>query len=245
MYFFFHAFTGAVLGLLIGDILHDRRWVLLCTFGAVLPDLIDKPLGLVFFEDSIGAGRIFGHTLLAALVLLVLGLIIWKWLKSPLVMGVAVGVISHQVLDLMWRMPKVWLYPLYGPFQGDETAEFLFSITLRDMKNLTEILLALLLFAGVLLFVYQDSIRSTFSRHTTASRAFMTAAALLLGSLSVLCCLAGVLMWEGLKKQTLHWMGWTGWARPEEYIIGGTVFLLAAYLLWRGYRKIGKKNPFP
>jgi hypothetical protein len=238
MYFFFHAFAGAVLGLLIADILHDRRWVLLCLFGSVLPDLLDKPLGLFFFEDSIGYGRVFGHTLLAVLVLLVLGLIIWKWLKSPIVIGIAVGFISHQVLDLMWRQPKIWLYPLYGPFQGNQTAEILFSITLRDLKNPSEILLALLLFAGVLLVVYRDSIRSTFSPHTTAWRWLMTATALLLGGLSGLCGLAGVLIWEGgLKKQTLRWMGWTGWTLPEQYIIGGVVILLAGYLVWR-YRHL-------
>ena len=245
MYFFFHAFTGAVLGLLIGDILHDRRWVLLCTFGAVLPDVIDKPLGLLLFGDSMGYGRGITHTLMVALVLLLLGLIIWKWLESPIVMGIAVGVISHQVLDLMWQMPKYWLYPLYGPVQGGETAEFFFVLALSELNNPSEILLALLIFAGVLLVVYQDSIRSMFSRHTTAWRWLMTAAALILAGLSVVCFLAGVLMWEGLKKQPLRWMGWTGWTLPEEYIIGGTVILLAAYLLWRGYRKVETKNPFP
>ncbi|MDD1682793.1 MAG: metal-dependent hydrolase [Methanoregula sp.] len=243
MYFFFHLFAGAVIGLLIGDILHDRRWVLLCTFGAVIPDIIDKTVGLLVFGDIFGYGRIFSHTLLAALALLVAGVATWKWLKSPIVMGIAVGVISHQVLDLMWRMPKIWLYPLYGPFQGNQTAEFLFSITLRDLKNPSEILLALLLFAGVLLVVYRDSIRSTFSRHTTAWRWLVTTGALGLGILSAACGLTGYLLLNrSTMKQTLGWItrtglrSWTGWFRPEEYFIGCILFFLAAYLLWRWRR---------
>jgi hypothetical protein len=233
MYFFFHVFAGAVLGLLIGDILHDRRWVLLCTFGAVLPDLIDKPLGLIFFESSIGYGRIFGHSLLAVLLLLVLGLVVWKWLKSPVVMGIAVGVLSHQVLDLMWREPENWLYPLYGPFHGDLTADFLSVLAIHEMKNPFEIFLALVLFAGVLLVVYRENIRQYFSRHATTSRWMMTTAALLVGGISVACGAAGVLLGTSLKKLTMKWLGWTGWGRPEEFILGAVVILMAAYLLWR------------
>ena len=213
MYFFFHVFTGATLGLLIGDILRDRRWVLLCTFGAVLPDLIDKPLGLFFFQDSIGYGRIFGHALLAALVLLALGVMVWKWLKSPVVMGVAVGVVSHQVLDLMWREPQNWLYPFYGPFHGDLNAEFFSVLAIRELTNPFEILVALLLFVGVLLVVYRDDILKIFARHTTVWKWLMIAAAIVLCGLSVVCGSIGFLMGEGIRKQTKLLHDWFGWDR--------------------------------
>jgi membrane-bound metal-dependent hydrolase YbcI (DUF457 family) len=229
MYFFFHLLTGIILGLLIGDILRDERWTIPCAIGAVLPDLIDKPLGLLLFGDSIGSGRVFMHTLLAALVLLIAGLVIWQWKKNPVVPGVAVGVISHQALDLMWRTPKVWLYPLYGPFHGKETADFFFVLALSELKNPAEIVLAFLGGAGVLLFVYRDRIRRTFSRHKRAWRGLFGAAALLL------CGLGGFLFWEGLKKQKLFW---TGWTRPEEYFIGGIVMLLAGYMVWRWRRLV-------
>ena len=35
--------------------------------GALLPDLIDKPLGRVIFASTIANGRIIGHTLLFSL----------------------------------------------------------------------------------------------------------------------------------------------------------------------------------
>ena len=39
-------------------------------FGAVLPDLIDKPIGSILFTDYYGTGRIYAHTLLFAAAVL-------------------------------------------------------------------------------------------------------------------------------------------------------------------------------
>lgn len=166
---------------------------------------------------------------------------VWKWLKSPVVMGVAVGVVSHQVLDLMWREPQNWLYPFYGPFHGDLNAEFFSVLAIRELTNPFEILVALLLFVGVLLVVYRDDILKIFARHTTVWKWLMIAAAIVLCGLSVVCGSIGFLMGEGIRKQTklLHdWFGWTGWSRPEEFIIGGVIFLLAGYLFWRWRLKV-------
>ena len=32
--------------------------------GALLPDIIDKPVGLFFLREAFGHGRLFSHTLL-------------------------------------------------------------------------------------------------------------------------------------------------------------------------------------
>lgn len=234
MYFFFHLFTGTVLGLLIMDILHDRRWVLPCIAGSILPDLIDKPLGHLLFEDSIGFGRIFTHTLLAVLVLVVFGLILLEWGKTPVVSAIAAGVISHQVLDLMWREPKNWLYPRYGQFQGKQTADFFFVLLNRELENPSEILLALLLVAGLILFVKRASLRHAFLGHRTAWRGLAGASAILL------CGCAGFIIHAGLMK---HLLPGTGWTRPEEYLIGGIVMVLAGFLLWRWGRLVLESGP--
>jgi membrane-bound metal-dependent hydrolase YbcI (DUF457 family) len=234
MYFFFHLVTGTILGLLIGDILHDRRWVLPSIFGSILPDLIDKPLGHILFEDSIGFGRIFTHTLVAALVLVMLGLVIGEFLKTPIVTGIAAGVISHQVLDLMWRQPKNWFYPHFGPFQGRLTADYFFVLWDGELNNPLELILASGVCAGLVVFVYRDRVRQTFSRYKTAWRGLLGAVALLL------CGCAGFLIWEGLKKQKLLW---TGWTLPEEYLIGGTVILLAGCMVWRWRRVVQESDP--
>jgi membrane-bound metal-dependent hydrolase YbcI (DUF457 family) len=116
MFLFFHLFTGIVLGLLMGDLLHDRRWVIPFAIGAVLPDLIDKPIGNLFFADLFGNGRIFMHSLIASCALLVIGYGIRKRWADPAVLAIATGVLSHQVLDLMWKDPASWYYPLPGQF---------------------------------------------------------------------------------------------------------------------------------
>ena len=45
--------------------------------GAILPDLIDKPIGEVIFASTFGNGRIVGHTLLFSLLLFLAGLYLY------------------------------------------------------------------------------------------------------------------------------------------------------------------------
>lgn len=46
---------------------------LFIAIGAILPDLIDKPIGRILLGESVANGRLFGHTLLFVLILLMLG----------------------------------------------------------------------------------------------------------------------------------------------------------------------------
>lgn len=79
--------------------------------GAVLPDLVDKPLGhaLLGWDN----GRLWGHTLL-----FVLALGLWAWARaSPRIGALSLGSGVHQGLDqLPWADPATWLWPLRGPF---------------------------------------------------------------------------------------------------------------------------------
>lgn len=92
----------------------DYRWV---AFGALLPDALDKPLGHLILQ--MGNGRLWGHTLLACLLLWSL----WTWASrargalSPaaLVAGaLALGTTTHLAFDAMWNIPHVLLWPLHG-----------------------------------------------------------------------------------------------------------------------------------
>ena len=74
MYFFFHLITGIILGLLISDFLKDQRWFIPCAIGAVLPDLIGKPIGYLLFPTTIGFGRIYSHTLLITILIMIYGI---------------------------------------------------------------------------------------------------------------------------------------------------------------------------
>ena len=81
----------------------DYRLVL---FGAILPDLIDKPLGVALGLDT----RIWGHTFL-----FLFGVLALSFVPSLRVLRlVGFGVATHLLLDEMWVEPAVALYPLQG-----------------------------------------------------------------------------------------------------------------------------------
>jgi hypothetical protein len=89
------------------------RWVDLAflALGSMLPDVIDKPLGLVFFGTP-AAGRMLCHTLLFLLVLMALAF----YLKDVRLASVSAGVAAHLVLDFMWQSPVILFWPLLGNF---------------------------------------------------------------------------------------------------------------------------------
>ena len=232
MYFFFHLLTGIILGFLISDFLHDRQWLLPCAIGAILPDLIDKPIGYLLFPTTIGYGRIYSHTLIAAILVLVLGLVIWKIKKDPGVMGIGVGILSHQVLDLMWRQPTNWYYPLQGPFKGAMTPDYFLVVLARELNNPFELILAFILAAGILAFVYRHKIPAIVYRNPPVISMIAAVCALLL------CILSGIIIGQGITRQSLPVIGWS---RPEELIIGGIVIALSAGLFWR-WRNIASKE---
>lgn len=85
----------------------DYRIVLL---GAMLPDIIDKPVSFLFPVD----GRVFGHSLLFFLIIFAVG--IYRFLRADrpgfLVLAICSG--FHILLDNMWLMPHTLFWPLYG-----------------------------------------------------------------------------------------------------------------------------------
>ena len=48
MFIFAHVFAGALLGLAFWHLTKDRRAIPVCIAGSVIPDTIDKSLGLLF-----------------------------------------------------------------------------------------------------------------------------------------------------------------------------------------------------
>jgi len=85
----------------------DLRWVI---FFALLADLIDKPLGLVIFRETLNNGRVYFHSLLVNL-LVMLVLVLWR---KPLIYVLALWI--HQLCDRMWMRPWVALWPFTGTF---------------------------------------------------------------------------------------------------------------------------------
>jgi hypothetical protein len=85
----------------------DLRWVI---FFTLLADIIDKPLGLWIFKETINNGRVWFHSLSVNLLLTALLVLAGK----PLVYSLALWM--HQLCDRMWMRPWVALWPLTGRF---------------------------------------------------------------------------------------------------------------------------------
>ena len=82
--------------------------------GSMLPDIIDKPVGHYFFDSTFHNGRIFSHTLLFLVVLLVAGLLLYGKMGKSWLLALAAGVLAHLMLDSMWLTPQTFWWPLHG-----------------------------------------------------------------------------------------------------------------------------------
>ncbi|UCC16089.1 MAG: metal-dependent hydrolase [Dehalococcoidales bacterium] len=109
----------------------DYRMIII---GSVLPDVIDKPLFIVFGDSGLFTGRSHAHTILFALVLLFGGIFTRKsWLLT-----LAGANLSHLVLDFMWGNPKTFFWPFLGGFELYD-AEGWFSDIWHNLTRLPEI----------------------------------------------------------------------------------------------------------
>lgn len=105
--------TVAIARYVFKDPAMDLRWLM---FGAILPDLIDTPIGSIFFHDTFGTHRLFAHALVFPVALLTLTMIITRrgtTLRKG-AMAVVIGVFIHLVLDGVWMSPDAFLWPFLG-----------------------------------------------------------------------------------------------------------------------------------
>ena len=90
----------------------DYRLVLV---GSMLPDIIDKPIGHIFFSGTFdNNGRIIAHTLLFLLLMLSYGLFrFFKYHKNGvLVLSACSGI--HLLLDEIWLTPRTLFWLIQG-----------------------------------------------------------------------------------------------------------------------------------
>jgi len=134
MFIFAHAFAGALLGLLFWHLTNDRRSILVCIAGSVVPDLIDKSLGLLF-PAVLGSGRTVFHTLAIVVAVLIISLIVVQFRMRLLGVGLACAILLHQVFDEMWNLPANWFFPFLGPFQGSMIPDYLLTFFWHEITN--------------------------------------------------------------------------------------------------------------
>ncbi len=88
----------------------DYRFVLL---GSVFPDIVDKPLGMLIFANPIANGRVYTHTIIVNLILVLIGICLVKR-KRPNFLIFSLASCFHLVLDEMWLTPQTLFWPLFG-----------------------------------------------------------------------------------------------------------------------------------
>ena len=91
----------------------DLRWVMA---GSILPDVIDKPIGSVFFHETFGTHRLFAHSVVFPMVALLVVLVAThrsSGLRKGLI-GAVIGVFVHLLLDAAWATPEAFWWPFFG-----------------------------------------------------------------------------------------------------------------------------------
>lgn len=124
-------FAHVGLTLAFSRLLHHVNLAALA-LGSMLPDIIDKPLGLIVF-GSPSMGRTFAHTLLFLMLLSALCLLS----RDIRLISLTWGVLIHLSLDFMWDSPQILLWPLLGPFPDApllDTMSYL-EMLLSGLKN--------------------------------------------------------------------------------------------------------------
>ena len=82
--------------------------------GALLPDIIDKPIGLYILREAFSNGRIFAHTLFFLILITVAGWFVYRLRRNTWFFVLSFGTFMHLALDQMWEMPQILLWPLFG-----------------------------------------------------------------------------------------------------------------------------------
>ena len=93
-----------------GRSLFDYRFVAL---GALLPDIIDKPLAWWILADRVEDDHLIAHTLIFALTLALPGIYFARSGDCRL-LSVAFGVALHIACDPVLRTPTTLFWPLFG-----------------------------------------------------------------------------------------------------------------------------------
>ncbi|KZL92230.1 metal-dependent hydrolase [Clostridium magnum] len=89
----------------------DYRLVMI---GAMLPDIIDKPIGAYFFRSIFHNSRIFSHSLVFSIVMIFLGSYYFYKRKNNSIFIIGICSLIHQILDSMWLYPGILYWPVFG-----------------------------------------------------------------------------------------------------------------------------------
>ena len=231
MLVFCHLFVGAAIGLALARATGERGLVAVGLLGGVLPDLVDKPLGHLLLASTIDNGRLVAHSLAFLLLLLVAGSLLFRGRRPWLAPALALGVLSHQLLDAMWRDPSAWFFPLLGPFTPGHYPDYFLSGLTAELGSPSE-----WLFGAATLALVLAVLRPAF-----VPPALSGSAVRLLPALAVVTGLAGLLVLVG---------GMVGLGTPlapgidpRDGVLLGLGALGGAVVVWREGDGPGRQRP--
>ena len=100
--------------------------------SAMLPDIIDKPIGAYFFRETFSSGHIYGHTLLFFILTVLAGLYLYKSRGITWATALSIGVFTHLIFDRIWWAPRTLFWPLFGSSFAREDVSIIIPPILRE-----------------------------------------------------------------------------------------------------------------
>lgn len=144
MMIFCHLFTAILLGWTVARVMNERAVFLPIVIGGILPDVLDKPIGHLLLSGVVDYGRIFTHGILAFLLPMMIAGVIGRRDYRLALLGMGVGILLHQALDLMWLEPISWLFPFLGPYELHHMPDFFEVALWNEVRSPSEWLFLLL-----------------------------------------------------------------------------------------------------
>jgi len=232
MFLLCHVFAGMVLGIALVRPPRLPLAVLVAVAGSLFADLLDKPLALLLADPG-SIGQTFGHTLLAWLLILAAATVIYLYSRNRLVFLFPAAVLLHQVMDMAWRDPVTWFYPLLGPLVDCQCGGegYVGTQSLAEVVSISEwIFFAAILVAGALVFREWITVR-TGRDPAPAARRLFPGVIVLLALMGVAAAIAGAL---GLPTPLL-----AGEIDPSGDLMLAAVSLAGAALLVIHRERVG------
>lgn len=81
--------------------------------ASLLPDIIDKPIGRIFFRHRFDSGRLFAHTLIVNLALFCVIFFLRGRIKRTAVL-IPISSLLHIAEDGVWSEPRLFWWPFFG-----------------------------------------------------------------------------------------------------------------------------------
>lgn len=132
-----HLFIGALIGYVVFRWKGSALAIPVAMVAALLPDLVDKPLGHLFLQDTLDNGRIFAHGLFFIGMIAAASFAVRKK-HGPLAIALVAGVASHLILDGMWGNPTTLFWPLLGPFTQEQYPDYFGNAVVAELTAPSE-----------------------------------------------------------------------------------------------------------